>query len=219
MQNRYNDNINERDDLLLNALKGAVAGAVGVWVMDRLDWLIFENEDPAARQQTENVRPGGLDPAHVAVDKVANAVGGELSPAQPNWAGIALHYALGMGPGALYGAYRDRLPVQADGQDHLYGAALGLGLFAVQDEGLNSVTGLSARPQDYPAQAHARGFMAHLVLGVVTNTVLNVLGAPRPSPRTLRGGDSSHRDVQEKVGFASHPQSPSRQEVRAEETH
>lgn len=218
MQNQYNDR-NERGGLLVNALKGAVAGAVGVWVMDRLDWFIFENEDPAARHRTESVRPGGLDPAHVAVSKAANALGGDLSPAQPNWAGIGLHYALGIAPGALYGAFRDRLPVQAKGQDHLYGAALGLGLFAIQDEGLNSITGLSANPREYPAQAHVRGFIAHLVLGVVTNTVLNVLKAPRPSPQPMHGVNDSPRSLQEEKSLAAHLPLPVKEEETRGEIH
>lgn len=183
----HNQNHTDNSDLLINGLKGAIAGAVGVWVMDQLDWFIFDNEDPTARHQTERVRPDGLDPAHVAVDKVANASGTQLTPRQPNAAGVAVHYALGIGPAAVYGAFRNRLPVQAKGQDHLYGVALGLGLFAIQDEGLNPLTGLSANPGDYPWQTHTRGFLAHLTLGLVTNTVLNLLGAPRPLPRDSHG--------------------------------
>jgi hypothetical protein len=115
------------EKLFTNGLKGAIAGAIGVWVMDQVDWFNFTHEDPAARRQTENVRPGGLDPAHVAVSRVAEATGNELSPAQPNAAGIGIHYALGIGPAALYGAFRHRLPAIKPGQDYLYGAALGLG--------------------------------------------------------------------------------------------
>jgi hypothetical protein len=177
---------NDLSSVLVNGLKGAIAGAVGVWVMDRVDWFNFEHEDPEARRQTERVRPDGLDPAHVAVQRVAGATSAEITPAQPNAAGVGVHYALGIGPSALYGAFRDRLPVQTEGQDFLYGAAMGLGLFLVQDEGLNALTGLSARPRQYPWQAHARGLAAHLVFGVVTNAVLNVLDAPRPVPRISR---------------------------------
>lgn len=196
MQKRYNHG-NEHSNLLVNGLKGAIAGAVGVWVMDQVDWFLFKNEDPAARAQTESVRPGGLDPAHVAVNKAAEVAGTHFSSAQPNSAGVGLHYALGMAPGALYGAFRDRLPASAEGQDHLYGAALGLGLFAVQDEGLNAITGLSADPRKYPWQAHARGLLAHVVLGLTTNAVLNLLGAPRPSPESARQPAGAHNVTDE----------------------
>jgi hypothetical protein len=166
-----------------NALKGAIAGAIGVWVMDRLDWFNFEHEDQAARLRTEEVRPGGLDPAHVAVNRAAHAMGTKLSPAQPHPAGVAMHYAIGIAPAALYGAFRHRLPAVSSGQDAWYGLGLGLGLFLAQDEVFNQAAGLSGRQDKYPWQAHARGLAAHLVLGLVTHTVLNLLDAPRPVSR------------------------------------
>lgn len=172
-----------KSGMLSNAFKGAVAGAIGVWVMDRLDWFVFRHENPQARHRTEAVRPDGMDPAHVAVNKLAQSMGTTLHPSQPHPAGIALHYALGIGPGMIYGALRERLPVNNQSQDFLYGLGLGLGLFLVQDEGLNRVMGLSAKPKDYPWQAHARGLAAHLTLGLVANAVLNVLKAARPVPR------------------------------------
>jgi hypothetical protein len=177
-------------ELMINGLKGAIAGAIGVWVMDRVDWFNFEHEDPAARRQTERVRPDGLDPSHVAASKVAEATGTQLSAAQHNAAGMGIHYALGIGPGALYGALRERLPVSTPAQDYIYGAGMGLTLFLVQDEGLNAAMGLSADQRKYPWQAHARGLVAHLVLGVVTNAVLNLLKAPRPSPRAPKANNT-----------------------------
>lgn len=64
-----------------------MAGDVGVWVMDRVDWYAFEHEDPAARRRTERVRPAGLDPAHKLANSMANAAGVQLRPAQPHPAG------------------------------------------------------------------------------------------------------------------------------------
>lgn len=174
----------ERDRLISNAVKGAIAGAVGVWVMDRLDWFMFERVDARARQRTEEVRPGGLDPTHVAVNRAAHAAGTTLSQPQPHPAGIALHYALGIGPAAIYAAMRERFPVRRAGQDHLYGLGFGLGLFLVQDETLGTLTGLSADPRAYPRQAHARGLAAHLAFGLATNMTLNLLHAPRPLPQS-----------------------------------
>jgi hypothetical protein len=180
MQNSYQAN---SDKVMMNAAKGAIAGAIAVWAMDRLDWFMFEHEDQAARRQTESVRPEGMDPAHVSVNRAAEAMGTELHPKQPNAAGVAMHYALGIGPAAIYGALREKLPVKKQGQDFWYGLGLGVGLFIVQDEGLNRAMGISGKQKDYPWQAHARGFIAHLTLGLVTNTVLNLLQASRPVPR------------------------------------
>jgi hypothetical protein len=175
----------DKSDMLANAVKGAAAGALAVWVMDRLDWFIFTHEDQRARHRTEQIRPGGLDPAHVAANRAADMAGTELHPAQPHAAGVAIHYALGIGPAAIYGMLREQLPITKPGQDYLYGLGLGLGLFLVQDEGLNQMMGLSGKQKDYPWQAHARGLAAHLTLGLVTNAVLNLMGAPRPMPKQI----------------------------------
>ncbi len=165
--------------VLADALKGAVAGGIAVWVMDQVDWYMYNQEDPESRRQTQRVRPGGLDPAHAIANKVAGAFGKELSPRQPHPAGIAVHYSLGIGPGALYGAMQDRVPAVGIGR----GALFGLGLFLVQDELVNAATGLSARPRQYPWQAHARGVVAHVIYGLVTDTLLRVLKGPGRSPR------------------------------------
>jgi hypothetical protein len=160
-------------------LLGAVAGAVGVWVMDRVDWFLSDHEDPEARRRTRAVRPGGMDPAHVVANRAVQALGAELSPPQPHPAGIAVHYAIGIGPAAFYGALRDRVPAVGTGRGLLYG----LGLFLVQDELLNAAGGFSAGPRAYPWQAHARGLVAHLVYGAVTDAVLDLLHRGRSQVR------------------------------------
>lgn len=167
----YNSHPAESADIAVGMLKGALAGAVGVWVMDRVDWFMFEHEDQDARHQTEQVRPEGMDPAHHTVNKVANAAGKDLSPSQPNAPGVAMHYGLGVAPGALYGALRDRVPAIGTGRGSLFG----LGLYLMQDEGLNTLMGSAAKPNEYPWQAHARGLISHVVYGVATDTTLRLL--------------------------------------------
>lgn len=159
------------NDTLSKAMMGAVAGGIATWVMDRVDWFMFDHEDREAHRQTIAVRPGGMDPAHVTVNKMAEAMGTELSPKQPHPAGIAMHYALGIGPAALYGALRERYPVMAAGRGSLFG----LGVFLVNDEGLNTLTGSGADPRAYPWQAHARGLISHLVYGIATDLALNMM--------------------------------------------
>lgn len=164
----------DRKSVLADALKGAAAGGIAVWVMDRIDWYMYDHEDSEARLRTQEARPAGMDPAHVVANKLAGAFGTELSPRQPHPAGIAVHYSLGIGPGALYGALQDRVPALGIGR----GALFGLGLFLMQDELANAATGLSGRPGQYPWQAHARGLVAHIVYGVVTDTLLRLLKGP-----------------------------------------
>lgn len=64
---------------------------------------------------------------------------------------------------------REKMP----GRGVSHGAVHGLSLFLAQDEALNSISALSARPGAYPWQAHVRGLVAHLVHGVTTEFVLD----------------------------------------------
>lgn len=151
-------------------LIGAAAGAVGTWALDRADWRMWNNESAEARQQTTSVRPGGEPPAQVLAGTIEKTFGLDASPEQHELAGDAIHYGLGIAPAVAYALYRDRLP----GTGPARGALFGLGLFLAQDEGLNTLTGLGADPRRYPWQAHARGLVAHLVYGVVTELALDL---------------------------------------------
>jgi len=155
-------------------VKGAIAGALGVWIMDQVDWFMVEHENPDAWRRTQAVRPNGQDPAHNMAGMVASAAGVQ-APGQPHPAGVAVHYAVGMGPAAAYSVARRHLP----GGVMSRGLLLGLGMFLVEDEIINTVTGAAADPRQYPWQAHARGLVSHLVLGVATEAVLNLLDQPR----------------------------------------
>lgn len=156
-------------NVLLWAAAGAAAGTSAVWVMDRLDWYAYKRMPDQARQRTIGARPQGMDPAHVLADKVASLADKHVE--QPHPAGMAIHYSLGMLPGAIYGALYDKVPLFGAGRGSLFG----LGLFLVQDEGLNTLSGLSGKPGDYPWQDHARGLAAHVLFGVVTDTAIRLL--------------------------------------------
>ncbi len=143
--------------------------------MDQVTWGMYLREDPEARRREEEARVEGKDVAHVAAAKLAGTIGLKLSPAQPHPAGIAVHYALGVVPGALYGALRHRVRGLGAGRGLVYG----LGLTIVNDEVLAPVLGLASGPTQYPWQAHARGLAGHLVLGAATDTVLDVLNRAR----------------------------------------
>jgi hypothetical protein len=169
------------DGLLGTLLKGAVAGAVAVWVMDRVDWAMWDAENSRTRAETRRARPGGLDPAHVAASRLARRAGRELNPTQLHPLGIALHYSFGMAPTILYAALRHRAPAVTAGGGTLWGLAMTL----VEDEGINPLLGLTAPPQEYPWQDHARSVVAHLVLGAVAEDVLRALDGPPGEPRRL----------------------------------
>lgn len=54
---------------------------------------------------------------------------------------------------------------------------MGFGLFVFQDELINAAAGLSGNPKDYPWQAHARGLVAHLVYGLMTDVAFSAMKA------------------------------------------
>ncbi|MBM6582838.1 hypothetical protein ILT44_21770 [Microvirga sp. BT689] len=163
-------------DIVLDALAGAAAGVAAVWVMDRIDWFNFRRglDNRRTRQQTQQARPGGMDPAQVLAAETADQAGLVLTRRQRDTAGLIVHYGLGMVPGALYGALRGRVAYLDAGRGSLFG----LGMFLIKDEGMNAALGLSGRPQDYPWTAHARGLVAHLAYGLVTDALCRIVSEP-----------------------------------------
>lgn len=176
-------------------LMGALAGAAGVWMMDRVDWFMTEHGDQEAWRQTQRVRPEHKDPAHRMVSMAARAAGFDAPP-QPHWSGIGMHYAIGVMPAAIYALQRHRLP-GGPAKGMVYGLALAL----IQDEALGAASGATAPLQDYPKQAHIRGLVAHLVYGLVTELVLSAAdrSLERPSHRR-RASHGRHRDRPDRAG-------------------
>ena len=160
-----------KTSLSADIVKGALAGAAAVWVMDQVGWFLYRREDPKAVRKEQKARVKGMDVAHVAANKLAGVVGTKLSPKQPHPAGIAVHYALGIVPGALYAPLRHRVPALSAGRGLVYG----LGLFLLNDELMTPLLGLASGPTAYPWQAHARGLISHLVVGVVTDASIEAL--------------------------------------------
>jgi hypothetical protein len=135
----------ERASTLATAIAGAAAGAVGTVALDSVDWFLWNREDPSSKRRTEEVRPGGEPPADVLVGRIEEAAGAQPSERTHHRRGVAMHVAIGIAPAIGYALARDRLPVKGMGA----GALFGLGLWLLQDEVLNSLTGLGAKPQDY----------------------------------------------------------------------
>lgn len=63
-------------------VKGAIAGAVGVWMMDRVGWDMYITEDPEAFEQEKEAQIEGKYASHVVVRHAAEAMGQELTEAQ-----------------------------------------------------------------------------------------------------------------------------------------
>ena len=189
-------------DTAAKALMGFAAGVIGVWALDRADWFMWNRESLDSRAQTIRVRPRHLPPAENVVAAIEEATDTELSRPMREAASQLVHYSIGVAPAIGYALLRDKLP----GNSLARGAMYGTGLFLAQDEAMNSVTGLGARPQDYPWQAHARGLVAHVVYGIATELALNLLEGltgPRRQEQQLRRPAMTPR-APERHGYVIH---------------
>ena len=157
--------------------RGGAAGAVGVVAMDVVTWLLYRRESKAVLAREKLLRPYGKDTAHALVRKVATAAGSNVGSAEPNGMGIGVHSLLGMGPGALYAQQRQARPWLRAGRGALYG----LGLYLVNDLTAARLLGIAGPQTAYPWQAHLRGLVGHVVLGVVTEAALEAMDEGGPA--------------------------------------
>lgn len=163
--------------VLKEMVKGAVAGAASVWMMDQVTGYMYRHEDPQAYRQEKQAQKGGKYVAFVAADKIANAMGTTMTDRQEYIAGKTVHYLLGAMPGALYGLLRHKV----EGLDKGRGLLYGLGLFILMDELVAPLAGLSSGPLAYPWQAHARGLAGHLTVGATTDAAVRALDKMVPA--------------------------------------
>ncbi len=161
--------MSDRNGLLVDLALGAAAGLAGTWAMNQVTNYLYAHEDEAARQREDAAR-GGETAFGIAAEKAAEAAGtGPLPEERRKKVGQAIHWALGAGGGALYGALRGRVPVVDAGQ----GLAFGTAFWGVVDEGAVSALGLTPPPTAFPWQTHARGLAGHLAYAVVMDTILD----------------------------------------------
>jgi len=140
--------------------------------MDQVTTGLYEAQPPEVTKLEAAGRPNGKSSVANLVDRVESATGFTVpAPGRPTVENV-IHYALGVVPGAVYGVVRRYLPFARLGR----GLAFGLALFAINDEYLNTKLGLAGRMDAYPPETHLRGLAGHAVLGVGTETGIQLLG-------------------------------------------
>jgi hypothetical protein len=164
MRRRY------RSTVTRDLVKGAIAGAVATWVMGKLTTYLYDREDQSARQAEDEAR-GGKTAYGAAAEKTAGLFGKSLDEKQRERLGSAIHWALGIGTGAGYALLRRRF----GGVGKLGGTGFGTAFWALTDQGLVSLLGLTPAPARFPWQTHARGLAGHLTFGTVTDATLRAL--------------------------------------------
>ncbi len=153
-------------------LRGAIAGGVATWVMDQVTTAMLVSQPAEVTEREKTARPNGQSALENLVDRLAAYLDIELTPEDKASVSQVAHYGLGVVPGAGYGLLRRRMPFVGAGRGLLYGFLL----WAINDEYLATRLGIAAPPEAYPPETHLRGLVGHLVLGVVTDTGIDVLG-------------------------------------------
>lgn len=82
-----------------------------------------------------------------------------------------VHWLISLSIAGLYGALRH----EESTPDLLGGALLGTGLWALGDEGLMPLLGLTDGPTAYSLDLHAHGLGAHLAYGLATSSTTQLL--------------------------------------------
>jgi hypothetical protein len=155
-----------------NALKGAIAGAVATWVLDRVTTYMYEHEAGPEREREDRAR-AGRTAYESAAERVARLLGRELSQEERQRLGVAIHWFLGIGAGVAYGVYGRNVPTFR----RAGGGGFGTAFWAAVDEGMVTLLGLTPPPKAFPWQTHARGLAGHLAYGVAAEQTLRVLDA------------------------------------------
>lgn len=167
-------------------LRGVIAGTIGAWIMDRATWLVQDRQPQQSLERERAAWQDGLDVPHVAVFRLGKTSNLGMKRGQPSTMGILLHYLFGIGPAILYAGLREKnLKFSAD-QGLLYGFTI----FVLWDEVLSVATGIASPPKAYPWQAHVRGLIGHLSLGIATHIALTALETDfdlRPLKKAHRG--------------------------------
>ena len=149
-----------KSNLILDIGIGLVAGLLATKVTEYAQKALWAATPEKTRQREQRVRPG--PPYRVAAEKSASLANLELDKQDTKRLGKAFHYASGIGWGPVYCLLRRSFGIKPLGA----GVATGMSMSLILDEFLTPALGFSAPDEDYPAAAHVRGLLGHLVYGL-----------------------------------------------------
>ena len=168
-------------EFVKGTVAGLIGGLVGSWTMNQFQaaWTRategFEKPHGAQSMQPSEGSQAAESSAQPSEDqddatvKAAKAVsegvfGHKLKDSEKKPAGAIVHYAFGSATGGLYGAAAELAPEVTTG----LGLPFGVAFWAVADEGVVPLLGLSKGPTEYPVTTHAYALASHLVYGLTT---------------------------------------------------
>ena len=184
--------MNTRVPSLLRSLpvEGAIVGFCATQALDVVSTAIYEREGRRARF-VENATRGGLHAYERAIARMGHTLGLGLSRRQAKTWGWRFHKTFGLLGGVGYVALRRRWPRLG----RWGGLAFGAAFFAIADELMMPLLGLTPGPRKFSWRVHARGAIAHVLYGVAAETAARVLessASARSNGVASRRGGSSH---------------------------
>lgn len=140
--------------------------------MDLVTTSLYEAQPAEVTHREELARANGKSSVANMVDRFEAVTRLSIPRARRPIVEDAVHYALGIIPGAIYGVVRRYVPIARA----RVGLAYGMAVFTVNDEYLNTKLGFAGPAEAYPPETHVRGLAGHAVLGVGTETAIQLLG-------------------------------------------
>jgi putative membrane protein len=162
--------MNEQPEINMSKIvRGAVAGLIGglvaSYVMNQFQSL-WSKILPSAEEQSKSEWD---EPSTVkAAEKISEGVlDHKLTDGEKDLAGPLVHYAMGGGSGAIYGAVSEVIPTARVGAGVPFGAAVWL----AADELAVPALGLARSPTETPLSTHTYALASHFVYGLATEAV------------------------------------------------
>jgi putative membrane protein len=147
------------------ALAGLIGGLVAAHAMDQFQSL-WSKILPTGQEQSEDEKdePSTVKAAEMISEGVFDH---KLADGEKDVAGPLVHYMMGGGSGAIYGAVSEVLPAARVGAGAPFGAAVWL----AADELAVPALGLSRSPTETPLSTHGYALVSHFVYGLATEAV------------------------------------------------
>jgi putative membrane protein len=159
--------------IVRGALIGAMAGLAGAYAMERFQSWWKEAEKELRPRETAHAAQD--EPSTVkTAERISESVLARPLPSDAKaGAGRAVHYAMGVVSGVIYGAVAEVLPIVTTGA----GLPFGIALWWIADNSIVPALRLSKPLETYPSSVHAYALSSHLVYGGATEMTRRMLRA------------------------------------------
>ncbi|MBX5480816.1 MAG: hypothetical protein IRZ16_03040 [Myxococcaceae bacterium] len=146
--------------LLIDAAAGAIAGALGTWLMSPAQSLASKLQGASDQKREQQVSLDKNATELMAI-RLGRLIKKDLQGDALKKAGLAVHY----GYGALWGMAFALLSRGARRLPFAAGLALGASLWLLGDEIAVPALRLASGPKKYPVSSHLKALAAHLAYG------------------------------------------------------